>query len=85
MYRFIKLLFLLTPILFVSCLDVVEEFDLNENKGGKVTYTFNLSQSKIKINTLLKLDSIKGFRIPNLNEVEQKIAGVVKEIKTKKG
>jgi len=85
MHRFIKLLLLLTPFLFISCLDIVEEFDLNEKKGGKVTYTFNLSQSKIKINTLLKLDSIKGFRIPKLNEVEQKLSEAVKELKTKKG
>lgn len=85
MYRFVKLLLLLTPLLFVSCLDIVEEFDLNDNKGGKVTYTFNLSQSKIKINTLLKLDSIKGFKIPKLHEVEQKLAEVVKELNTKKG
>jgi len=85
MYRFIKILLLLTPIFFVSCLDIVEEIDLNENNGGQVTYTINLSQSKIKINTLLKLDSVRGFKIPKNNEIESKLSQIVSEIKTKKG
>ncbi len=85
MHRFIKLLLLLTPFTLISCLDVVEEFDFEKNKSGKVTYTFNLSQSKLKLNTLLKLDSVNGFRVPKLDEVEQKMAEVVKEIKTKAG
>ena len=85
MYRLIKIFLLLTPIIFVSCLDVVEEIDLNSSNGGKATYTFNLSQSKIKLNTLLKLDSIGGHKIPKLYEIENELAKAVRELKSKEG
>lgn len=85
MYRLIKIFFLLTPIFFVSCLDVIEEIDLNESKGGKATYTFNLSQSKVKLNTLLKLDSLGGYKIPKLYEIEDELIKAVRELKAKEG
>ncbi|MCT4582710.1 MAG: hypothetical protein N4A35_14940 [Flavobacteriales bacterium] len=69
----------------ISCLDVVEEIELNESKGGKAIYTINLSQSKIKLNTLMKLDSIDGHRIPKQYEIESELAKAVQELRTKKG
>lgn len=85
MYRLTKIFLLLTPFFLISCLDVVEEIDLNNNKGGKATYTFNASQSKIKLSTLLKLDSIDGYKIPKLYEVEQELKKAVLELNSKKG
>lgn len=85
MYRLIKLLLLLTPFLFVSCLDIVEEIDLNSDNSGKASYTFNLSQSKVKLNAALKLDSIGGHKIPKLYEVESEIRKAVNELKSKDG
>ncbi len=85
MYRLISLFFLLTPFFFVSCLDVVEEIELNEAKGGKAIYTINMSQSKIKLRTLMKLDSIEGHKIPKHYEIEHYITATVDELKSKEG
>ena len=85
MHSLIKIFFLLTPLFFISCLDVVEEIELNKTKGGKAIYTINLSQSKIKLNTLMKLDSIDGHRIPKQYEIEREIAAAVQELRSKKG
>ncbi len=85
MHRLIMVLILLTPFLFVSCLDIVEEIDLKSDKSGKATYIFNLSQSKIKLNALLKLDSIGGHKIPKLYEVEDEMSKAVSELNTKEG
>lgn len=85
MYRLIKIFLLLTPFFFISCLDVVEEIELNKDKGGSATYTFNASQSKIKLNTLLKLDSLDGHKIPKLYEVERELKKAVSELNSKKG
>lgn len=85
MYKLIKLLLLLTPFLLVSCLDIVEEIDLNNDKSGKATYTFNLSQSKVKLSAALKLDSIAGHKIPKLYGIEREISKAVDELKGKEG
>ena len=85
MYKLIKLLLLLTSFLLVSCLDIVEEIDLNSDKSGKATYTFNLSQSKVKLNAALKLDSIGGHKIPKLYEIENEISKAVNELSSKEG
>ena len=85
MYRLIKIFFLLTPLFFASCLDVVEEIDLNATKGGTASYTFNLSQSKMKLNTVLKLDSIGGYKVPKLTDIERELSKAVRELRTKPG
>lgn len=85
MYRLTKIFLLLTPFFFISCLDVVEEIELNASKGGKATYTINLSQSKIKLSTLLKLDSLDGHKVPTLYEIDDKLNRTIIELNTKKG
>ncbi len=85
MYRLIKLLFILTPFFFVSCLDVVEEIELNADNSGVATYTFNLSQSKIKIGAAMKLDSIAGQKVPKSYEIEREIRKAVAELQSKEG
>jgi len=53
-------------LLFLSsCFEVVEELDLKDDSSGVFTYTINMSQSKLEINTALKLDTFMGVKIPN--------------------
>lgn len=83
MHRLIKIFLLLTPLFLVSCLDVVEEVDLKADGSGVATYTFNLSQSKMKLNAILRLDSIRDHKVPKLHEIEAEFAKAVQELKSK--
>ena len=36
-------------------------------------YTVNLSSSKVKIGSILALDSLDGKKVPSLDEIKQKV------------
>ncbi len=72
-------------LLLNSCLEVIEEVNLNDNGSGKLSYTINLSQSRTKINSLLLLDSIDGHEIPSEIEIRNKIDEVIHVIKDTEG
>lgn len=78
-------LFLITSFSLTSCFDVVEEVDLKSNGVGSIKATFNLSKSKTKVASLMKLDKIDGMKIPSKGEIQTEIGDVVKILKNTKG
>ena len=76
---------MITCFLLTSCLEIVEEIVIKSNGSGTVTYTLNASQSKIKISSLMSLDSINGEKIPHKEEVENKLKTVSKFIASSNG
>lgn len=61
-----RIVLYLFPLLFLtSCFEVVEELDLKRDDSGTFRYTINLSQSKLELNTALKLDTFMGVKIPS--------------------
>ncbi|MFZ4263671.1 hypothetical protein ACFRAE_16645 [Sphingobacterium sp. HJSM2_6] len=84
-----KIIFILTAIVCVisltSCFDFVEEIDFKSNGSGKIKGTMNLSKSKTKLASLMKLDKIDGFKIPKEAEIRQEMADVVRILKQTKG
>ena len=53
-------------LLLSSCFDIVEEIDLNENGSGTYGITLNLSQSKIRLSSIMLLDSSQGYKVPKV-------------------
>ncbi|MDM1295377.1 hypothetical protein HX021_13900 [Sphingobacterium sp. N143] len=68
-----------------SCFDFVEQIDLKTNGSGHIAATMNLSKSKTKVASLLKMKSIKGVRIPSQAEMEKEIKAAVQLLKQTKG
>jgi hypothetical protein len=68
-----KYLFFLIPLLFSSCIEIIDDLTLNADGSGTLKFTVNLSSSKIKVNSILALDSLDGQRVPKLSEIEAKI------------
>lgn len=70
-----KLFFLslITLMTVSSCVDIFDELVMHNDGTGTYKYTVNLSASKIKINSILALDSIDGRRVPSLGEIKDKI------------
>lgn len=70
-----KVLFLLLvlPLLLSSCIEIIDDLTINEDGSGTFKYTINLSSSKVKVNTILKLDSLNGKKVMKLPDIKAKI------------
>ena len=78
----------LTLVIFLvlqSCVQIFDEIIVHNDGSGTYKYTVNLSASKIKINSVLALDSIDGKRVPKIPEVKEKIALYIKKLEAKEG
>lgn len=67
------LILFFASILLSSCFEIIEEISLNENGSGTFTYTVNLSQSKSKLQSIMSLDSVNGYKVPKQEEITNKI------------
>jgi len=85
--KLMKNLFLaLVSIVFLSsCFEILEEVDLNTDGSGTLSYTLNLSQSKTRIKSALLLDSVNGFKIPDEQQIRDKIEEAVSVLKKAEG
>lgn len=72
-------------LLMSSCVDIFDEIIVHNNGSGTYKYTVNLSASKVKINSILALDSIDGQRVPSLDEIRNKIALYQGKLEEKEG
>lgn len=80
---FITLLSLLLGL--TSCIEIIDDITFNLDGSGSLNYTINLSSSKIKINSILALDSIEGQPVPSIHEIERKIEAFKTSFASKDG
>jgi hypothetical protein len=57
--------------LFQSCFEVIEEVKMKDDGSGHFNFVINFSQSKTKINSVLKMDKINGYDIPSKEEIKK--------------
>jgi len=73
----------LVLVLFLpSCFEIIEEINLNSDGSGSFCFTFNLSQSKLQINSMFLLDSVNGRPVPkkeNINASIDKVEAALKQ------
>lgn len=77
--------FLLLFFAFSSCIQIIDDITINNDGSGTMKYTINLSSSKIKINSILALDSINGKKVPSLDEIEEKLVSFKKKLDNQTG
>lgn len=68
-FIFFGLIFLLS-----SCIEIVDDITIRNDGSGTLKYNINLSSSKVKIASILALDSLDGRKIPSLDEIKEKVA-----------
>jgi len=56
--------------LFQSCFEVIEEVKMKDDGSGHFNFVINLSQSKTKINSILKMQKINGYTVPSKEEIK---------------
>ena len=59
--------------MLTSCVELIDEIQLNNDGSGKFKYVINLSQSRSNVSSMLLLDSINGKKNLKLPEIKQKI------------
>lgn len=79
------LILLILPLGLTSCLEILEEVNMNTDGSGALTLTINASQSKGQLDNLLTKDSIYGVKIPSRKDVEISLAEVTGKIKSING
>jgi len=68
-----------------SCIEIIDDLTLNLDGSGVLKYTINLSASKVKVNSILSLDSLNGKKVPKIEEIELKISQFREKLKIEPG
>ena len=64
---------LLAFIGLTSCVEIFDEIYIKNDGSGTFKYKINLSASKVKVNSILALDSLDGKKVPSIPEIKEKI------------
>lgn len=84
MRKLLCFLFALT-LMLSSCIEIIDDLSMNLDGSGTFKYTVNLSASKVKVNSILALDSFNGKKVPKIDEIESKINQFRELLKNEKG
>jgi hypothetical protein len=76
---------IITLLSLSSCIEIIDDLTIKTDGSGTFKYTINLSSSKIKVNSILALDSIDGKKVPRLDEIKQKIEQFLKTLDAQNG
>jgi hypothetical protein len=68
------IILLALSISFSSCVEIIDDISFKLDGSGTFKYTVNLSDSKVKINSILALDSLDGKKVPDLSDIKEIIA-----------
>ncbi|MEN9700300.1 MAG: hypothetical protein RLZZ301_1498 [Bacteroidota bacterium] len=79
-YFFILLLGVLS-----ACIEISDDLTLHNDGTGTLKYKINLSPSKVKINSILALDSLDGKKVPSTADISEKIKEFVKILDAQSG
>lgn len=83
--RLFLLLITITAFCLQSCFEVVEQVTLHNNGSGDFQLVLNMSKSKTKINSLVKMKTVNGHPIPTKEEITKKIADIEKTLQNTSG
>jgi hypothetical protein len=56
-----------------SCIEILDDITLHNDGSGSLNYSINLSSNKVKINSILALDSLDGKKVPTVAEIETEL------------
>ncbi len=68
-----------------SCFEFIEEINLNNDGSGVMQLTLNLSQSKSKVASIMLLDSIHHYKVPDKQEIQKKMNEAVAYLRKQNG
>ncbi|MEY4285962.1 MAG: hypothetical protein RL511_35 [Bacteroidota bacterium] len=79
------ILLFLTIGLLSACIEISDDLTLNNDGSGTLRYKINLSASKVKVNSILALDSLDGKPVPSKAQISAKINEFVRVLDAQVG
>lgn len=67
-------------VLFQSCFEIVEQVFLKADGSGNFQLVLNLSKSKTRLNSIIKMQTINGHEVPSKEEIKRKITDIEKTV-----
>lgn len=52
----------------------MDELTIHDDGSGTLKYVINLSSSRVKVNSILALDSLDGKKVPSIEEIKTKVS-----------
>jgi hypothetical protein len=84
MKKFLTLI-LISLLSLTSCIEIIDDITINSDGSGTFKYTINLSQSRVKVNSILALDSLDGQKVPDINDIKTEIENFRKNLSLQPG
>lgn len=79
------LFLLLIPCLLQSCFEVIEQLQLKDDGSGSYQLTLNMSQSKTRLSSIMKLKTINDHTVPAKGEILERLDDVKAELSATSG
>lgn len=67
-------------IFFQSCFEIVEQVFVKADGSGNFQLVLNLSKSKTRLNSIIKMKTINGHEVPSKEEIKRKITDIEKTV-----
>jgi hypothetical protein len=63
----------------------MDELTIHDDGSGTLKYAVNLSSSRVKVNSILALDSLDGKKVPSVEEIKTKVSLFKKTLSLQNG
>ena len=63
----------------------MDELTIHDDGSGTLKYAINLSSSRVKVNSILALDSLDGKKVPSIEEIKTKVSLFKKTLSIQNG
>ena len=63
----------------------MDELTIHDDGSGTFKYAINLSSSRVKVNSILALDSLDGKKVPSIEEIKTKVSLFKKTLSLQNG
>jgi hypothetical protein len=79
-------IFILTLLVsLTSCFEIIEEVALNSDGSGSYEYTLNVSQSRTKLDQIMRMDSINGYKVPQKADLKEPLQELIAKAESTDG
>ena len=76
MPRIIYLILISCTVFLQGCFDIIEQLYVKDDASGNYQLTLNLSRSKTRINSFIKMKTVNGHKVPSRDEISRKLKEV---------
>lgn len=71
--KLLPLLLFSLCVMLSGCFEVLEDLTVKADGSGTFIYTVNMSQSKAKLQSVMTLDSVDGYKIPKKEDIVKEL------------